>query len=319
MTAVYAKYNDSRKPEYRLVTTVEEGGGLFSLKRAATDAAAGFLDSLFEKHRLLVAAGFPLEPLEPGAHAGGVRFDYLEGGSLDGRAFAAVRAGDAGSLREVFREYGELVGRVPMAAGDAGGGFEEFLGDGFSGATAGMGLLAVGCLDLILENIYEDGGGFRLIDYEWTFSFPLPRDLVLARTVMNTYYKYRAYGINRLLPAAELFGLLGVDGTGTEGLMRLEWGFQRAVNKQVQPFDGFRDLYEKVLFEPYEGGAPLAELRAAFDEQAGRLARAEEELGHARRMLADRDAEIGSMRASKFWKMRELYLSVRGLPSRLRR
>jgi len=319
VTVVYARYNDSRKPQYRLVTTVEEDGGRYSLKRAATGSSSGFLDSLFGKHQLLTAQGFPLEPLEPRSHAGGVRFEYLEGDSLDRRVSAAVHAGDAGSLREVFEVYGELVGGAPLAAGGAGAGFEEFLGEGFSGATGGMELLAVGCLDLILENIYADGDGFRLIDYEWTFPFPLPRDLVLARTVMNTCYKYHACSISRLLPAGELFGLLGVDATRINELMRLEWGFQQAVNERVQPFEDFRELYRKVLFEPHEGGAPLAEMRAALDGQAGRLALVEEELGHAQRMLADRDAEIRSMRASKFWRLRELYLSVRGLPGRLRR
>lgn len=320
MTVVYARFNDSRKAKYRLVTTVEEvDGDRFSFKRAASPEAGAFLLSLPEKYRLLAVDSFPLRPLEPVQCEDAVRFEYTEGDSLDSRVSRAVRAGDGGGVREVFLSYKKLIDHVP-GGGPSGnsGGFARLFGD--PAAAARMDHLATGCLDLILENIYEDGqAGFALIDYEWTFDFPLPRELVLLRTVMNTYFKYWANGINRLLPAGELLGLFGVAESERDALMRMEWSFQQAVNERVFPYPDFLSLYNRVLFEPYDTGATIGSLREKFNEQTALSEALEEELGHARRMLSDRDSEIASMRASKFWKLRELYVWMRRLPGRFRR
>lgn len=299
MTITYIKYNDSRKPEYQLVTTIgERDGRRFALKQAASPAAEDFLASLFVKYQTLAVPGFPLKPLEPQVVEGGVRFAFLEGESLDYQAGEAVRAGDRESLLAVFRSYRGLVDRIPAAEeAAADGGFGSFFGA--AETAAGMERLASGCLDLILENIYRDNGEYVLIDYEWTFDFPLPKALILLRTVMNTYYKYHAGGINQLLPVDHLYVELGIDPAAIETLMRMEWAFQNAVNDRVQPFADFEALYDRVLREPYDGGLSITGLRERFTL-------AEAELSHTRQMLSDRDDEIASMRASKFWKLRML-------------
>lgn len=315
MTVVYVRYNDSRAPRYQLVTSVEEAdGGRYSLKRAASGAAAGFRDSLLDKYRLLAVEDFPLKPLEPTADGDGVRFEYLSGESLDFPAGQAVRAGDGPGVKAVFATYRGLIDQMAVTGSPPGdNGFSEFFGD--PGAAAGMKHLATGCLDLILENIYRDGDGYALIDYEWTFDFPLPRSLVLLRTVMNTYYKYHAYNINQLLPAGGLLADLGVDAADTGRLLKMEWNFQKAVNARVQPFAEFQALYDRVLYQPFEGEATIGHLR----EQAEQLAGIEVELEHARRQLIDRENEVASMRASKFWKLRESYVALRRLAGRVRR
>ncbi|MHB8967570.1 MAG: hypothetical protein ACYC5A_11130 [Thermoleophilia bacterium] len=313
MTVAYIKYNDSRKPEYQLVTSIgERDGGRYSLKQAASAAAGDFLDSLFAKHESLAAPGFPLRPLEPQADEGGVRFAFLAGVSLDYQAGRAVAARDQEGLLAVFRAYGELIDRIPtVEAPTAEDGFSEFFGD--ADAAAGMEHLATGCLDLILENIYLLDGEYVLIDYEWTFDFPLPKALILLRTVMNTYYKYHAGGINLMLPVDDLYAGLGIDPAAVEALMRMEWSFQNAVNDRVQPYEDFTALYGRVLREPYDDSLTLTGFR-------DRLAQVEAELGHARQMVHDRDDEIASMRASKFWKLRTLYGGLaRRLPVKVKR
>lgn len=316
---IYVKFNPARREEYQLVTTIErDGGRLYSFKKKGPPASVPFLESLERKYRLLADAGLPFTVAEPEVTKEGVRFDYLEAYSLDSRVARALAANDGDAVRQVFIDYRELIERIPSApAAIDSAGFESFFGRQEEGARARC--LSAGCLDLILENIYLVDGGYHLIDYEWTFEFPLPVELVLFRTVMNTYTRYHAYNINQLVPAEKLLAEFGIADEDTARLMRMEWSFQNAVNVAVTGYDEFLAFYDDVLYEEFRVAEPVSDLREMLRERSHRLELVEEELRHTSRMLRDREDEIASMKASKFWRAREAWEKARGLTRRRRR
>jgi len=315
----YVRHNSSRTREYQLLTMVVDGEkGRYVVQRACCPEAVPFLLSLLDKHRQLLEAELPLETAPAEKDGDDVRFPYVEGRPLDSRVGDAVRTGDAEALRRVFQDYRGLLEGIPRSRPDPGAdGYERFFGE--AAGEWGGDCLQVGCLDLILENIFMVDDRYILLDYEWTFPFPLPAALIALRTIMNTYFKYQPYRINELVPVDRLLEDFGIGKEGLDDLMRMEWRFQQAVNQGSMEPGEFLDRQRGILFHRYRPYSSIRELEAELHDTRYRLERAAMELGTARKVLRDREDEIESMRASRFWRAGELYHRLTGMLSRKRR
>lgn len=312
----YVRYNSYRKREYQVITTVvREEEGFRVVKRSNGPEARPFLLSLRDKYKYLCEADLPLGFAEPVLESDGISFQYLEGRPLDSLVCDAVRNGDAEAMRRIFRDYRDLIGQVPRGEMDTGNeDFKRFFGRIGDGGTNEC--LAVGCLDLILENIFVTGDGHRLIDYEWTFPFPLPVSLVCFRTLMNTYLKYQPYKINELLPVEVLLDDFGIGRDQMEALIRMEWHFQQAVNQEVMELDKYREHYQGILFHQYRRYRSISALQAELQRAEHRIEAVDRELDSTRQTLLDRDNEISSIKASRVWRAGELYRRLVRLPGR---
>ncbi len=63
-------------------------------------------------------------------------------------------------------------------------------------------------IDMIFENIIvSESGQWQLIDYEWTFDFPIPQEYMLFRTM---WYLYNNTPINELIPWHETASWIGI-------------------------------------------------------------------------------------------------------------
>ncbi len=315
----YIRHNSSRKKEFQLLTTmVREGDELHVMKRENWPESKPFLRSLVDKYEYLCEVGLPLgivEPIPDGEH---VRFQYLEGKPLDILVSDAVRNADAEAVRRVFQEYRSLIERIPRSEMNP-------IDDEFQrlfGRVEGESVhdcFTVGCLDLILENIFITEDGYQLLDYEWTFRFPLPTGLVYLRTVLNTYLKYQPYKINELLPADVLLEDFGIERDRLDTYITMEWHFQKAVNQGVMGLGEYLDRYRGILFHRYEPYSSIRSLEAELREAEHRIENIRRQLDTTRKMLLDRDNEIAFMRASRFWRAGELYHRLVGLPARWRK
>ena len=90
-------------------------------------------------------------------------------------------------------------------------------------------------IDMIFENIIvSDSGQWQLIDYEWTFDFPIPQEYMLFRSV---WYLYNNTPLDNLIPWHETMEWVGVDRTIENCFRRMEQHFQSYIMGDVVPLE----------------------------------------------------------------------------------
>lgn len=152
-----------------------------------------------------------------------VAFPFLLGESLQDVLKRAVEAGDDREVELILREYirriGEAGGELPFVATEE---FETVLGPlpenadavfAKAGKNARTSAL-VSDIDLVLSNLFMDEGDavtadakWQVIDYEWTFDFPIPKGFLIYRGLYFAYYQilyHTDWSLKRLLAMAEI-------------------------------------------------------------------------------------------------------------------
>ena len=87
-------------------------------------------------------------------------------------------------------------------------------------------------IDMIFENIIvSDPGQWQLIDYEWTFDFPIPQEYMLFRTM---WYLYNNTPIDNLIPWHETVEWIGISNDIEKCFRSMEEHFQSYVVGDVE-------------------------------------------------------------------------------------
>ena len=180
---LYAKFSNERSPEYAIRTMIAEENGVRTvLKTAASEASLTHVQS-FEKHyetlsELFRKAGFvPNRVVLRGDTA---VFEYI-----GGKLFESTLLAFADKPTAFEHMWKSFFDRIDLTADTV---FE--MTDAFSGVfgdaqeLAGEKASSCADIDLIPSNILEEGGAFHVIDYEWTFDFPVPVDYIKWRAVV---------------------------------------------------------------------------------------------------------------------------------------
>lgn len=87
-------------------------------------------------------------------------------------------------------------------------------------------------IDMIFENIIlSESGQWKLIDYEWTFDFPIPQEYMLFRTM---WYLYNNTPIDNLIPWHETVEWIGISNDIEKCFRSMEEHFQSYVVGDVE-------------------------------------------------------------------------------------
>lgn len=200
---VFAKYAEGRADRFRITTRItEDGSGKRKvLKQSGENACA-------DTHLARMASVYPVLQKEyadtltvcPCAWDEGVlTFPYIDGISYQTVLNAAVESGDTLQMQEVLKQYVSIVevspsNHIPFTASD---GFTAVFGE--ISNLDGVDALRLSNLDATGDNIIistgstDSGSGvsdLNLVDYEWIFEFPIPRDYVVYRNVCIMYGAY---------------------------------------------------------------------------------------------------------------------------------
>ena len=249
----YARFNPGRKPEFRLFTTCEllEGESYFC-KRAESDRARPFLRQHLESYAQITAAGVPFV-VNPPVEFGPNKLGFLEsrGRSLESEAMSALRAWNRDSFLRQFERYFEFIELLPRVTTKVTPEFEAIFGTQIVGEQS---CSVVGFVDLGLDHIYLDGETRSIIDYEWTFPFPVPIDLIKFRAIVGFYTRHRAYFTKApLVPMPELLSRSGIAEEFCAACIDAEFNFQSYVNlpssTQLKDPEQFRRSFEALVFQ----------------------------------------------------------------------
>lgn len=181
---VYTKFNSYRKPKFNLRTEVSiENGKKNVYKTSVYEEGEEFIQHIYNSYKELSKLELPFEINKCElVDKRTLRFEYIEGKSLLKEIEEIAMSNDLDKFVNKFKEFEELLNKLPSKKDKLGKEFEEVFGSYEEDKE--YDLLLPGILDLNLDNIIRDKDGtLHLIDYEWCFDFAIPKRYVLYRTV----------------------------------------------------------------------------------------------------------------------------------------
>ncbi len=192
-------------------------------------------------------------PGDSAAPHGRAEFPFLSGRSLQELLEEAAGRGDRKQVEQILNEYirrvGNAGGEIPFRV------TEEFCGVfGEQTPAEGLPCAAASDIDLIFPNILlaepgtavlQDaendrktsvgraiGGAWEVIDYEWTFLFPVPKEFLLYRALYFAFYQALCgYGWS----LQELYALAGITEEAAAVYARMEEHFQDYIRTGALP------------------------------------------------------------------------------------
>lgn len=301
---VYVKFNHARRKEYQLVTTIEkEGSKLYTYKKSFSKESDKFLLSLLDKYKSLASKKLPFEVSMPLKTENGIRFDYVEGISLDVLLFKSLLAKDKEAIKKIFIGFKDLISKIPLSRSRQNKLFEEHFG---KLKKLDQGNSFVGCIDLILENIIVDKNeNFIFIDYEWTYPFPVPLKYIFFRSVINAYYKYSPYNIGKLVPIKEVLHIFNITPQEERTYLKYEYKFQGTANQEstMIDFELYLKKYKKIGVR--ENVSFFDQKQAEVNAFNQKIRRLEEEIMILNKTIGEKENELTSVKSSRVWKLRK--------------
>lgn len=237
---LYARYSNERAPRFSIYTEIlsDSEGRRIVRKRADSSRAEGHVRSILRSCEMLrgLYDENMLQINRCEETAEGIELEYLEGEtwetSLDTvleqegpeRFFEEMQRYlrlvlPAGQLQpfRMTEEYRAVFGDVPQAAPD-----EKTYSS-----------LPVTDVDLIPANVMRTAGGSVLIDYEWTFDFPVPEEYVRYRIVH--YYRESNVRRRQLLPEDQYYEMFGLGKENCALWQEAEMCFQKYIEGERIP------------------------------------------------------------------------------------
>lgn len=242
-TISYVKFSNDRGDLHNIRTyiTRSQDGARHLIKAADTEAAQNHIDGLFktaEKLKELYAdSRFSINDCKE--HKDGAELAFLRGRTMEEELDKLVEQGECGQAKErmlaVFEEIRSCGGMAEFQMTDE---FKRVFGE----ISLPPGLLAADVcdIDLIMPNILiGEKGTWTVIDYEWTFHFPIPVNFTIYRGIR---YYADTTAERRKLDPGELYRKAGISPQELEAYDRMEEAFQKHVLDSHVPM---RQLYRE--------------------------------------------------------------------------
>ena len=256
---IYTRYSDERDPACSVCTQIleDEKGHREVRKMAETPEASQHIFHIRESGRLLeelYGNDGPLQVNRCRQKEDCLELEYIEGPTLEEELDELLRKEGPDAVMEALGAYiSQAVPekeQKPFVMTDA---FREIFGDHTFPEDSRT--LPVSDIDLICSNVICRDGRKHLIDYEWTFAFPVPVRFLIYRIL----YYYVAYGTSRqALNRPDIFQRYGISEEETACFHEMEFAFQKHIQGDRVP-----------LRAMYEGISPGTTEAARIAEQGG--------------------------------------------------
>lgn len=187
---IYVKFSEDRAPEFCIKTQIMAEGEKRTIYKSGIDRAiTEHLRRMPDRYQWLterycnvnVWVNEVRESLE------GMEFPFVHGESLQTHLDHYLAQKDYQRVQELICEYTEKLLLEKAYTGDFSPNEEEsrIFGDI---VLEDVKLAQVSNIDMIFSNILIDEKGWHLIDYEWTYNFPVPQKFILYRALL--YWKH---------------------------------------------------------------------------------------------------------------------------------
>ena len=264
---LYTKYSNGRSKEFSIQTRIVRGiGGKNILYKKAEypegqahiahiAKAEERLAALFqERGQLLVNRCLSRE--------GRVEFEYLKGVTVEEQLDRLLAQGRLIEAANVLRAAAaRILGSAQTQVFQITEEFRRVFGEG--GFPQGEPSFPVADVDLIFSNLLETADGrVHVLDYEWTFFFPVPVKFLLFRALH--YYLETAPVRAQFAKQFDFYGEFGITGEQKEICLKMEQKFQEYVSGQsISPGSLYHEMGKQAL--------PIGELLAQQDRRRAQV------------------------------------------------
>ncbi|MBD5542588.1 MAG: glycosyltransferase family 2 protein [Lachnospiraceae bacterium] len=168
-----------------------------------------------------------------------VCFEYLEGDTLETILDKLYLEGKYEQLLDLFRQYVNVI-RKANSKGKFRytKEFESIFGDVCVNMDSDA--ADVNNIDMVVGNIIINNDVWNVIDYEWTFDFPIPVNFIIFRTIF--YYVY-ATAKREALKEIGFYRIFGISEKEQKTFMQMEQNFQKYIISEITPI---RDMYHGI-------------------------------------------------------------------------
>lgn len=232
---VYTKYSNERSRAFSIRTQIEkENDVLRVMKYAVTDEAKGHIrhiaDSCERLEKLYQKQDTRFVPNRCRIVKDGVvELEYLKDKTLE-EEFDDYLYRDPDHLLAMIADYLKELGKLADTTFSMSENFRNIFGDGnpFNGTPA----VSVANIDMVPANIMISGEKWNVIDYEWTFDFPVPMEFLKWRVL---HYYVEANSKRLFLLNYEIFRKFEISDEHRTLFLDYEKHFQSYVNGEYVP------------------------------------------------------------------------------------
>jgi hypothetical protein len=301
---IYTKYSNERSRAFAVRTEILRQGDAYQVKKTALSPegkahVAGLVRWYQELSSLYQGAGWTCNRCM--AAEDGVLLEYVEGPTLEEELDRLLMAGEVQAaeqrlcwyLDQLKRIHSQVPFRWTEAFGKVFGdakGLEHF----FCSPVTNVDVV---CANLILNETPV------VLDYEWTFDFPIPGTFVLYRVI---HYYLDTHVSRKVLPSQKIFERYGITGEDKETFRKMEASLQKYIIGAYMPV---RDQHPQIT----PGSRSLDQIlcEAAEKEVLSVRIREQEELLHTVETLRVRvqaqEELLQEMKNTKIWKVYQRY------------
>lgn len=223
---IYAKFSNERDDRFDIRTDIGENADGRYVRKAATGVnSVSHVENIgkisAELKDVYKAEGLEINACTVGDD--GARLEYLEGITLEEKLDELLEAGKEQELEALLFTYIKKVRRIHQ--GETFVKTEEFV-DIFGDVELNGGLECgkVSNIDLVPANILLGTDRVSVIDYEWTFRFPIPANFIVYRMI---HYYLESDGKRRMLKERDFYGKAGITEKELRLYARMEQSFQK--------------------------------------------------------------------------------------------
>ena len=242
METVYAKFSNERDRNFAIRTEIgsTENGRLVK-KVPETKEAEKHVNNLEkiceELDKLYEPVGIQVNRCKAQPEA--AEFEYLTGVTLEEKLDTLLESGREDQLEELLFSYIDKVKQIhEKEAFHKTEKFTEVFGD----VELPENLIAapLSNIDLVPANVILDGEKATVIDYEWTFFFPVPSNFLVYRMI---HYYLESDGKRESLKSRSFYEKAGLTEKESQAYKEMEKNFQ---NYMLGSHNAMLNLYEKI-------------------------------------------------------------------------
>lgn len=263
---VYARYATDRSREFAVRTDMADGsvykrpvyregnGHVMLMEKAYEQLSRQYRDTGLKFNRCLVHTD------EYGSSS--AEFEFIRGEALQGRIEQAAAAGDMKKVFDILEQMVQYIRNgsenMPFQMTEE---FQRVFGEISRWEVLARTVCsAVSDIDLILPNILvSEDGIWNVIDYEWTFFFPIPQNFIIYRTL---FFLHHQNPQKAELSMENLQKAVQITQEEAEIYEQMERGFQQYVTGAQMPYREMVNLMERKYWN-------VPELKANYDYAAG--------------------------------------------------
>ena len=273
---IYAKFSNERAPGFNILTKILDDGKRREICKLADDPESQrHVDGIYRKYELLQnrfdGSKFLINRCRKEAQ--GVFFEYVKGQSLEEYLNRFLEEDNFTGFFKVFdcfvKELRDRYDALPFEETEA---FRSVFGD----VTLPV-ELSCSCgldVDLLFQNVLVDKEQhWNVIDYEWTFSFPIPVNFLVHRVIF--FYFYQSEICREKVALHELFERYQISEEEQACYSLMEEAFQRFATEGGEHLTDYVDeeavwspeqswLETQVFFDTGDGFQESGSLRERF-------------------------------------------------------